>query len=154
MPISALLDRERIDIVPEPLDRDGVLDRAAGLLARPASGPGLPVAELARHLRERERLASTGIGHGVAIPHGRLGSLETTRGAFLRLCQPVDFGAADGRAVDLVFALAVPEHATTVHLAQLAEIAERFSGAGFRDAVREAADPSGLARLLLEDTFR
>lgn len=151
MPFTRLLSRDRIDMVDAPLDRDTVIARAAGLLARPVDGPGLPATMLAERLQERERLASTGLGHGVAIPHGRLGSLDHARGAFLRLRTPVDFDATDGRAVDLVFAMVVPEQAVAGHLTQLAEIAERFSDGRFRDALRSARDAEHLAALLFED---
>lgn len=149
MPIARLLDRERVALVDAPLDHADVIARAAELLARPVGGHGLAAGELAARLAERERLASTGLGHGVAIPHGRLGTLDQPRAAFLRLATPVDFQAPDGRPVDLVFAMVVPEQAVAGHLAHLAEIAERFSDAGFRNALREADDARELATLLL-----
>lgn len=151
MPFNALLSRERVELVDEPLDADGVIRRAAELLSRAVEGHGLPAAELAERLLERERLASTGLGHGVAIPHGRLGGLDRARGAFLRLAAPVNFASVDGRPVDLVFAMAVPDHAVAGHLAQLAEIAESFADEGFRDALRRAEDVRELSRLLLDD---
>ncbi|MBW8808937.1 MAG: PTS sugar transporter subunit IIA [Lysobacter sp.] len=85
-------------------------------------------AALSQGLQERETLASTAIGHGVAIPHGRTPLFEHSRAAFLRLAQPVDFGAADGQPVDLVLAMAVPEHHVQQHLQLLAELAERLPG--------------------------
>lgn len=151
MPFSSLLERERVTLIDTPLGRDEVIERAAALLARPVDGHGLAATDLARRLREREQLASTGLGHGVAIPHGRFGALDHSRGAFLRLARPVDFASPDGRPVDLVFAMVVPEQAVASHLAQLAEIAERFSDACFRDALRDAEDSSELARLLLQE---
>lgn len=151
MPFASLLDRERVAFIDSPLGRDDVIEYAATLLARPVEGHGLAAIDLANRLRERERLASTGLGYGVAIPHGRFGALDHSRGAFLRLSTPVDFAAPDGRPVDLVFAMVVPEQAVASHLAQLAEIAERFSDAGFRDALREADDAGELARLLLQE---
>ena len=149
MPIARLLDRERVALVDAPLDPADLILRAAELLARPVGGHGLPARELAERLAEREQLASTGLGHGVAIPHGRLGTLDQPRGAFLRLSTPVDFQAPDGRPVDLVFAMVVPDQAVAGHLAHLAEIAERFSDPAFRDALRQADDAGGLAALLL-----
>lgn len=149
MPIARLLCRERVVRIDAPVDHTAVIARAAALLAQPVGGPGLPEADLAGRLAARERLASTGLGHGVAIPHCRLPALDEPRGAFLRLGMPVDFGAPDEQPVDLVFAMVVPEQAVAGHLAQLAEIAERFSDAGFRDALREADDARELAGLLL-----
>jgi PTS system nitrogen regulatory IIA component len=151
MPFDALLNPERVELVEAALDRDAVIRLAARLLARAVDGHGLPQGDLAERLHERERLASTGLGHGVAIPHGRCGALDHPRGAFLRLAAPIDFDAPDGRPVDLVFAMVVPEQAVAGHLAQLAEIAERFSDAGFRDALRSAGDQRELARLLLQE---
>ncbi|MFZ5657362.1 MAG: PTS sugar transporter subunit IIA [Pseudomonadota bacterium] len=151
MPIARLLSRERVECIGAPMDHAAVITRAAGLLARPAGDPGLPAAELVDRLAARERLASTGLGHGVAIPHCRLGNLDRPRAAFLRLAAPVDFDAPDGRPVDLVFAMAVPEQAVAGHLAHLAEIAERFSDEAFRAALRGAEDEQALAGLLLPE---
>ncbi|MDI9240627.1 PTS sugar transporter subunit IIA [Lysobacter sp. LF1] len=129
----------------DPLtERDRVLDAAAGLLA--AAGRRETVA---RALREREALASTALGEGVAIPHARCSDIEQCHGAFLRLTRPVDFAAADGRPVDLVLALLVPEHDIQPQLARLAELAERFADAGFRRMLREAKDVEQLRRHLL-----
>lgn len=151
MPFTRLLCRERIEAVPYGLDRDGVLERVAALLAAPVDDHGLPAEALAERLREREGLASTGLGHGVAIPHARIGGLDRARGAFLRLATPIPFAAPDGGPVDLVFAMAVPEAEVAGHLAQLAEIAECFADADFRAALREAEDSRELARRLLKD---
>jgi PTS system nitrogen regulatory IIA component len=100
-------------------------------------------------LRQRERLGSTAIGHGVAIPHGRSNAFEEVRAAFLRLQHPVDFDAGDGDPVDLVFAMAVPEHFTQRHLQLLSELAERFADAVFRTALRQAPDADALRGVLL-----
>ena len=151
MPFASLLRPDRVELLDAVLDRESVLLRAAGLLARASDDGGPDADALADRLRERERLASTGLGHGVAIPHGRLAALDSPRAAFIRLVTPVDFDAPDGRPVDLVFAMAVPEHAVAGHLVQLAEIAERFADEDFRDRLRHAADAGDLAGLLLED---
>lgn len=96
----------------------------------------------------RERLGSTGLGHGVAIPHGRSARATTATGAFLRLGEPVDFGAPDGQPVDLVFALVVPEHYAQQHLLLLANLAEMFGDAAFRQQLRQAPDSTALFALL------
>ena len=98
----------------------------------------------------RERLGSTGLGHGVAIPHGRSSRLATATGVFMRLAEPVDFNAPDGMPVDLVFALVVPEHYAQQHLLLLANLAEMFGDAGFRDRLRAAKDSASLYALLAE----
>lgn len=96
----------------------------------------------------RERLGSTGLGHGVAIPHGRTPHLATAAGAFLRLAEPIDFGAADGQPVDLVFALAVPEHFTQQHLGLLAQLAEMFADEAFRLQARQCGSDASLFELV------
>ena len=149
MPFADLLSRERIGRVGTLLDRDGVLQHVAALLSQPVEGHGLPALDVADRLRQRERLASTALGHGVAIPHARMPGLDRARGAFVLLDTAVPFAAADARPVDLVFAMAVPEDDVAGHLAHLGEVAERFSDAGFRDALRAADDDRDLARRLL-----
>ncbi len=101
-------------------------------------------------LCSRERLGSTGLGHGVAIPHGRSARAAAATGAFLRLGEPVDFGAPDGQPVDLVFALVVPEHYAQQHLMLLASLAEMFGDADFRDRLRQAPDSAALYALLAD----
>ena len=149
MALRQLLAADRIVLLVEPDGRDGVLEAAARLLA---DASPVSTAAIGESLRARERLGSTAIGHGIAIPHGRTDAFDDTRGAFLRLRTPVEFGASDGEPVDLVFAMAVPEHFTQQHLQLLSELAERFSDAGFRAALRAAPDAAALRTLLLEDT--
>jgi PTS system nitrogen regulatory IIA component len=152
MPLTPLLDPDRIALLAGPADRDRVLDEAARLLAGNAAtgNPGAGAAVVAECLRQRERLGSTAIGHGVAIPHGRCAAWGEARAAFLRVDPPVDFDASDGQPVDLVFAMAVPEHFTQQHLQLLSELAERFADADWRDALRAAPDAAALRRLLLD----
>ena len=101
-------------------------------------------------LLARERLGSTGLGHGVAIPHGRTSALPGAVGAFLRLAEPIDFSALDGQPVDLVFALAVPEHFSHQHLLLLSQLAEMFSDAAFCARLRTAPDNGALYALLAD----
>ena len=146
MPFQSLLASDRIVLLDAAGDRDGVLDAAARLLSDASPANTQAIAE---SLRKRERLGSTAIGHGIAIPHGRTNAFDHARAAFLRLRAPVEFGASDGEPVDLVFAMAVPEHFTQEHLHLLAEIAERFVDAGFREALRSAPDVAALRAVLL-----
>lgn len=95
-------------------------------------------------LVRREKLGSTGLGQGVAIPHGRSADVGRAVGAFVRLAEPVDFNAVDGKPVDLVFALVVPEHFTDQHLMFLATLAEMFSDAAFTSRLRAARDSAAL----------
>lgn len=86
----------------------------------------------------REKLGSTGLGQGIAIPHGRIKGLKEAVGAFLRLEQPLPFDAPDGRPVSLVFVLLVPEQATEQHLQILSELAQRFSEREVRELLTTA----------------
>ena len=92
------------------------------------------------NLFARERLGSTGLGHGVAIPHGRMSGIDGSIGALIRLKHPVDYDAHDGNTVDLMFGLVVPQQATETHLKHLAAIAELFSDEAFCKQARAAAD--------------
>jgi PTS system nitrogen regulatory IIA component len=96
----------------------------------------------------RERLGSTGLGQGVAIPHGRIKGLKDAMGAFVRLAQPVPFDAPDGIPVNLVFTLLVPEHATEKHLEILSELAQMFSDRPLREAMKLAADAPALHQII------
>jgi len=96
----------------------------------------------------REKLGSTGLGEGVAIPHGRLKGLKEARGAFIRLAQPVPFDAPDGNPVALVFVLLVPEKATEKHLQILSELAQMFSDRALREALARAPDAAALHELI------
>ena len=141
MPLSELLNPDRIAVLGEAVDRDGVLAHAARLLAVDSVDDAAVIAEC---LRMRERLGSTAIGHGVAIPHGRCSAFDGVRAAFLKLRDPVDFDAGDGEPVDLVFAMTVPEHFTQQHLQLLSELAEVFAEPAFRQSLRAAPDTASL----------
>ena len=95
----------------------------------------------------RERLGSTGLGLGIAIPHGRITGLKDAIGAFLRLAIPVQFDSPDGKPVGMLFVLLVPEAATEQHLQILSELAQMFSDRSFRDALTGAADVAAIHQL-------
>jgi PTS system nitrogen regulatory IIA component len=108
---------------------------------------GLSRALVTDSLFSRERLGSTGLGHGVAIPHGRIKGLKSPMAAVLQLAQPIGFDAPDEQAVSLLIFLLVPEAATQKHLEILSEIAEMLSDASLRDKLvcsSDAADLHGL----------
>lgn len=146
MPWTDLLSADRIVMLVDPGPATQVLDAAARLLA---GGSPNATATIAQALRERERLGSTGIGHGVAIPHARSAAFHAPRGAFLRLGRPIDFGARDGEPVDLVFAMTATDDTPERHLLHLAGVAERLADAEFRDRLRMARSIDRLRRLLL-----
>jgi PTS system nitrogen regulatory IIA component len=124
-------------------DKAELVDRLADLLAGEDDRGTVREA-----IAARERLGGTGLGHGVAIPHGRSAAIGEARAAFVRLAEPIDFGADDGRPVDLVAALIVPAHFTDQHLRLLAELAELFSNAAVTSALRAAPDGAALHALL------
>jgi len=96
----------------------------------------------------RERLGSTGLGQAVAIPHGRIKGLKDALGAFVRLAQPVPFDSPDGKPVQLLFVLLVPEQATEKHLQILSELAQMFSDRALREAMIGAPDAAALHQLI------
>lgn len=99
-------------------------------------------------LLQRERLGTTGIGQGIAIPHGRVAGLDRLVGLFARLARPVDFEALDGEPVDLVFVLLAPEEAGADHLQALARIARLFRAATIAEKLRQTEDPAALYAIL------
>jgi PTS system nitrogen regulatory IIA component len=98
----------------------------------------------------REKIGSTGLGLGIAIPHGRIKGLKEAHGAFLRLASPVQFDAPDGEPVSLIFILLVPEAATEHHLQMLSELAQMFSDKDFREQLTVAADAAAVHALFAQ----
>ena len=144
MRILDLLTPERVVADLAAPDKDELLGRVAALLdPAPASSDALLAS-----LRQREKLGSTGLGYGIAIPHGRSAVLEQAVGAFVRVAEPIDFEALDGQPVDLVFALVVPEHFTHQHLMFLAELAELFSDTALVLELRTAPTSEALYQVL------
>lgn len=141
-----LLEEERIRLGDHLTSKKKVLERLAALLTTEGRPPGSE--QIYEKLLERERLGSTGMSHGIAIPHARIKGLRQPRSAFLRLDQPIDFDALDGQPVDLVFGLLVPEQATEEHLALLAELARLFANSQLCDQVRDARDAAEVRQLL------
>ena len=110
---------------------------------------GTNESEIYKHLIERERLGSTGLGQGVAIPHCRISNLSSVVGVLLQLEEGIDFESPDDQQVDLVFALMVPEEASDEHLKTLATLAEHFSQNSFCSALRHAKDDHELYAAVL-----
>lgn len=140
MPFLDLLTpgRVRTDIV--ATDKADLISELATLLA-----DGHDDADDVRDaLLAREKLGSTGLGLGVAIPHGRSPAITRARAAFVRLATPIDFKSADQQPVDLVAALIVPAQFTDQHLQLLAELAELFSNSDITDSLRAARGDDGL----------
>ena len=92
------------------------------------------------NLFARERLGSTGLGHGVAVPHGRIKGLKAPIAAFVRLAEPIPFESPDGQSVSLLIFLLMPDHVTHQHLEILSEIAEMLSNEAFRETLNTESD--------------
>lgn len=99
-------------------------------------------------LAARERLGCTGIGHGVAIPHGRVDFISEPVGAAITLAEPVDFDAADGQPVDIIIGLLIPEHEVDGHLKILASLAKFFNEAQNRDSIRDTRSSAQMLAIL------
>jgi nitrogen PTS system EIIA component len=121
------------------------------LSARAARLTGLQERDIFDVLLQRERLGSTGLGQGIAIPHGKIAGLKRIVGIFARLAEPVDFDAIDGQAVDIVFLLLAPEGAGADHLKALARISRLLREGSAVDKLRASRDASALYAVLTEE---
>lgn len=118
------------------------------IAARAAELTGRPEREILDVLMQRERLGSTAIGSGIAIPHGKLPKLDRLFGLFARLDRPIDFEALDGQPVDLIFLLLAPENAGADHLKALARIARLLRDADMTRLLRDSSDREALYAVL------
>lgn len=143
MNLSTIILAERV-VTREASSKKRAIEIVAGVLSNSAEQTEVAFGSLLG----RERLGSTGLGNGVAIPHGRIKGIDTPVGAFMRIPGGVDFEASDGKPVDLVFALLVPADCTEEHLQILAAVAGKFSDDDFTDAVRSAADDAAVHKLI------
>jgi nitrogen PTS system EIIA component len=143
--VAKLLNPSHV-LVDLPVSSKKRLFEQAGLLFE--NQDGIARSAVFESLFARERLGSTGLGQGVAIPHGRIKGLKEAQGALLRLAQPVPFDAPDGQPVSLAFVLLVPEKATEKHLQILSELAQMFSDRLLREAMAQAADAAALHQLV------
>jgi nitrogen PTS system EIIA component len=147
MKLNAILGADRVTSGIAVTSKKKALEELARLLAKGTDK--LSATDIFNGLTAREKLGSTGLGHGVAIPHGRMPGVTNSVGAFIRLKHPVDYDAHDGQGVDLVFGLVVPVAATEEHLKHLAAIAEKFSDEEFCKKMRAAKDDKSLHELLV-----
>jgi len=109
---------------------------------------GIGRSEVFDSLFAREKLGSTALGQGIAIPHGRMKGLKEAVGAMVRTRGPIPFDAPDGQNVSLIFVLLVPDRATDAHLQILSELAQMFSDKAFREQLGAAASPADMHRLI------
>lgn len=143
--ISRLLPQSNVLLDLEASSKKRVFEQA-GLLFE--NNHGIARAKVFDSLFMRERLGSTGLGQGVAIPHGRIKGLKDAIAAFVRLAEPVAFDAPDGRPVNLLVFLLVPEQASQQHLDLLSELAQMLSDKAFRERLTVAPDAATLHSLL------
>jgi PTS system nitrogen regulatory IIA component len=146
MRITEILIPKQIVIGAIASSKKRVLERLSELLA--CGTDDLDSAEIFDRLLARERLGSTSLGNGVAIPHARMSGTQYTLAAFMRLDQGIDFDATDRQPVDLFFALLVPEESTQTHLQLLAQLAEMFRDRQLCTRLRKAKDPGTLLEIL------
>lgn len=149
MLLADLLSPDRVVLDQSLSSKKAVLERAAELLA--LNDGAASDRDIFDALCQRERLGSTGLGHGVAIPHCRVEQSVAT-GALIRLKRPIDFDGPDAEDVDLFFALAVPAQCSEVHLRLLASIAELFGDPDRRERLRQVNDYAELEIQLSEAT--
>ncbi len=98
----------------------------------------------------REKLGSTGLGQGVAIPHGRIAKIRDATAAFVKAAHPIPFDAPDGEPVNLIFVLLVPERATDLHLQILGELAQMFSDSQFRNRLLACEDSTSIHQMFYD----
>jgi len=148
MELTGLLEPKGVKVVADISSKkrlmQSIADVAEGLIDLPAN-------QILDALQERESLGPTGVGHGVALPHARLASLTTVRGAFLKLEKPINFESADRQPVDLVFALFAPIETGVDHLKALALVSRTLRDQTLCEKLRANSDPATLYTLLIGD---
>ncbi len=147
MPLTDILTPQSVLASVKAVSKKQLLQE---LSAFAAVHSGLAESDVYEALLQRERLGSTGIGHGVAIPHGKLPKLNRLIGIFARLEKPVDFDALDGQQVDLVFLLLAPEGAGADHLKALSRVARALRDPAIAQKLRKSHDASALFALLTQ----
>jgi nitrogen PTS system EIIA component len=148
MQIGELLSLDRVVDNADVTSKKRTLELLGQLLG--SEETGLSADEVFDTLLARERLGSTGLGAGVAIPHGRMKGIGRAVGAFVKLREGIDFDAPDKQPVDLLFALIVPEECTDAHLDILAQLARLFRDADTVAQLRQCTDSETLYRALTE----
>lgn len=148
MKVAELLTADQIVSNVTVNSKKRALELVSGMLAQAASSEELSELDIFDGLIARERLGSTGLGHGVAIPHGRFANLDRTVAVLVKLDQGVDFDAMDEEPVDLLFGLMVPQESTEEHLRLLASLAEMFSNADLRQRMRLCTTSDAMLALI------
>ena len=150
MRVSDILEPDRVRPDLQLTSKKRVLETLSELLA--AGDPAVSESATLDALFARERLGSTCLGHGVAVPHERVASVEETKGAFLRLDKALDFDSSDGQPVDLVFGLLVPEESGDEHVRILSELTRRLGNEEVRARIRSAGSARDIWDLLCRES--
>jgi PTS system nitrogen regulatory IIA component len=145
--ISKILSAENILLDAESTSKKRVFERVGMMFENRLQ---IARSQVFDSLFAREKLGSTGLGQGVAIPHGRIPKLREATAAFVRTAHPIPFDSPDGQPVNLIFVLLVPELATDLHLQILGELAQMFSDPSFRERLKACEDPAEMHRIFLE----
>ena len=146
--ISQILTPERTLLGAQCTSKKRVIEYISGFLADKIDDSQSD--EIYEKLIAREKLGSTGIGEGIAIPHSRLQECDDTLGALFVLDQAVDFDAIDRKPVDIVFVLLVPAEATEQHLQTLSMLAQKFNDEDFRNTLRQATSSEDLYQKVIQ----
>lgn len=149
MNIGDFLDRAAISTRVNASSKRQALAVIAEIAARNFA---LDVGEALEALVEREAAGSTGVGHGVAVPHARLAGLQRMRGVFVRLEKATDFDSVDDQPVDLIFALFAPKDAGAEHLRALARVSRLLRHGDLREQLRKARSADAIHALLVQDS--
>ena len=152
MQIADILTPDRVACNVTAKSKKRALEKVSEIIA--GADPVLTAGDVFDCLIGRERLGSTCIGSGVAIPHGRIKHGDKTLAAFIKVKDGIDFEAVDRKPVDLVFAMLVPERSTDEHLEILAHLAELFSDQEFRERLRACDSPHELFEQMTQAPVR
>lgn len=145
--ISKILAPDNILLDTESTSKKRVFERV-GLLFE--NNQQIARSQVFDSLFAREKLGSTGLGHGVAIPHGRIAKLREATATFVKTSHPIPFDSPDGQPVNLIFVLLVPERATDQHLQILGELAQMFSDTDFRNRLQVCEDELSIHQLFYD----
>jgi PTS system nitrogen regulatory IIA component len=148
MQLSEIINVNRIKKDVDVLSKKRALEELSNLITQDQTQ--LNTNEIFDSLISRERLGSTGVGYGVAIPHGRIKNCKQITGALIQLNQGIDFDAMDNQPVDILFALIVPEESTDEHLQVLALLASMFNDGNFRQKLRQSQNEDETYQLITE----
>jgi len=148
MQLSDIISVNRIASGIDVQSKKRALEKLSELIAQ--DQPQIDAVNIFDSLIARERLGATGVGYGIAIPHGRIKNCEKITGAFIQLSQGIDFNTVDNKPVDILFALIVPEESTNEHLEILALLASMFNQENFRSKLRSCKNEEEIFQCLTE----